>query len=51
MHSSNTAFSRIPSVDRVLNFKAAQQLIEVHGRDLVTEATRALLAEMRQRAA
>ena len=50
MPSSNTAFSRIPSVDRVLNFKAAQQLVEVHGRNLVTEATRALLAEMRQRA-
>jgi L-seryl-tRNA(Ser) seleniumtransferase len=48
--SSNSAFSRIPSVDRVLNFKAAQQRVEVHGRDLVTEATRALLAEMRQRA-
>jgi len=50
VHSPAPDFSKIPSVDRVLNFAATQKLIEQHGRSLVTTVARNLLAEVRRRA-
>jgi L-seryl-tRNA(Ser) seleniumtransferase len=38
---------RPPSVDRLLTHEALQSLITTHGRNLVLETTRALLAELR----
>jgi L-seryl-tRNA(Ser) seleniumtransferase len=39
--------ARPPSVDRLLSHEALQSLIAAHGRHLVLETTRALLAELR----
>jgi L-seryl-tRNA(Ser) seleniumtransferase len=47
VHGTGPGFTRIPSVDRVLNLAALRPLIERFGRDPVTATVREVLAEMR----
>jgi L-seryl-tRNA(Ser) seleniumtransferase len=47
VHSSNAELSRLPSVDRVLNFPAVRNLIAAYGRPLVVSSVRGLLQSMR----
>ena len=49
--SSSTLLAAIPSVDRVLNMDATQQLITEYGRMPVLAAIRTLLAELRDKVA
>ena len=50
VNSASAELSKLPSVDRVLGYPAVQRLVEQHGRAPVTEAVRALLADLRKRA-
>ena len=48
VHGPKAMLSKLPSVDRLVNQPASQRLVALHGAALVTEQTRALLAELRQ---
>jgi len=49
VNSASAQLSKLPSVDRVLGFPSVRSLVEEHGRAQVTEAVRALLADLRKR--
>lgn len=48
MSSSKAALASIPSVDTILRFTPVVALIEAYGRDLVTDATREVLSDIRK---
>lgn len=48
VHGPKAMLSKLPSVDRLINFPACQRLLAAHGNVFVTEEARALLAATRQ---
>lgn len=50
MHSAPNLYTQIPSVDRVLGWRPVRQMLDRHGRTLVTEVVRELLDDIRGRA-
>ncbi len=47
MHSSDSTLTRLPSVDRVLNFDGVKELVEQFGHSQVTASVRQVLADLR----
>ena len=48
MPISKAALASIPSVDAILHFASVRKLLNAHGRELVTDAARAVLAKLRK---